>query len=58
MTQTEPRPQPSMTRRMTQTAALLAIAGVLSAGALACGKYGPPQPYPPEVEEDDEDRRS
>jgi hypothetical protein len=51
-----------MTRTMTHgwvrslllTLLLVGVAG----GVAACGKYGPPQPYPPEVEEpDDEDDR-
>jgi len=49
-----------MTHRMTQAAALLALLGVLAGGLLACGRYGPPQPYPPDIEasdEDDEDRQ-
>ena len=50
MTQSQPRRRRSMTHRMTQAMAALAIAGVLGTGLLACGRYGPPQPYPPEPE--------
>jgi len=48
-----------MTRNMTQACSRSlagALAALLLAGGLsACGKYGPPQPYPPDYEEREED---
>jgi hypothetical protein len=53
------RGRSSVTQRMTQLAAALALLGALSTVVAACGRYGPPEPYPPGVEapDDDEERR-
>ena len=62
MTQHGPRGRRFMTQSMTRAAAALAIAGLLGAGTLACGRYGPPQPYPDGYERpsqaDDEEKTS
>jgi predicted small lipoprotein YifL len=51
-----------MTRRMTQATAALMLAGLVAGSLLACGRYGPPQPYPPGVnapdDDDDEEHQS
>jgi len=50
-----------MTRRLTQfvtrRAAWIALVIVLVGALNACGRYGPPQPYPPpqEAPEDEDD---
>lgn len=50
MTQAGPHGRRFMTHSMTRAAAALAIAGLLGVGTLACGRYGPAQPYPPGYE--------
>ena len=48
----------SMTQALSRGAATLALAGLLTgaaAGLLGCGRYGPPQAYPPGVEEPEEE---
>jgi hypothetical protein len=47
----------TMTHFLTRTAAGLALLGVLVSSGVACGRYGPPQPYPPGVEEPDEETK-
>ena len=46
-----------MTHPMTRTAAAIALLGLLAGGVVACGRYSPPQPYPPGVEEPDEETK-
>jgi predicted small lipoprotein YifL len=49
----------SMTQRMTRAAAAILVVILLGGSLVACGRYGPPQPYPPGVDgpdrHDDED---
>jgi len=46
-----------LTQLVTRRAAWLALAIVLVGVVGACGRYGPPQPYPPQQEapEDEDD---
>ena len=44
---------------MTRNFAWLIVAVALAGALAGCGRYGPPEPYPPEPEEarDDEEQR-